>query len=450
MIVSSIKLKNYRRFLDIDINFNSRFNIVIGKNGAGKTTILDAVATMLGTWFHGSNLPVHAGNIKSDDRRFTLKEVGGEVFKDIEDEVYLEASCTVSDQHIIWRRDYGDRGKNAREYITHGNTIRASIKSDVTSPLPVLLYYGAGRLWKQHRNLSTKGPSRQIDAYKFCLDPLSDQRSFERWFKKMTQSGLQKHKEFSPTAVIEEAVICCIPGAQKFYFDIDLDEVVVELEQEGLVPLNSLSDGFRNMIAMIADIAHRAFRLNPHLEANAARESYGVVLIDEIDLHLHPKWQRRVVDNLQTAFPNLQFIVTTHSPFILQSAKNNEVIDISANDERKYADDMRQDLLGPQGENVGPVPDETVENRSIEDIAELIMGIEMPQRSERAQKMHKAAIEYYSLLASHPHATQKQKDELKERLDRLSAPFSENIAYHAYLQTKRIAAGVTSKEEEEE
>lgn len=76
---------------------------------------------------------------------------------------------------------------------------------------------------------------------------------------------------------------------------------------------------------MAADLAYRCLKLNPHLGDNALKETPGLVLIDEIDLHLHPNWQRRIVSDLKSAFPKIQFVATTHSPFIVQSLKSNEV-----------------------------------------------------------------------------------------------------------------------------
>ena len=88
-----------------------------------------------------------------------------------------------------------------------------------------------------------------------------------------------------------------------------------------LTPFYHLSDGYRNTLAMAADIAVRAATLNPALSSLAMEETPGVVLIDEIDLHLHPKWQRQIVEDLRGAFPKIQFVATTHSPFIIQSLR---------------------------------------------------------------------------------------------------------------------------------
>ena len=178
------------------------------------------------------------------------------------------------------------------------------------------------------------------------------------------------------------------------------------------------------MFAMVADIAHRAAILNPQFGEKAPAETPGIVLIDEIDLHLHPSWQRRVVDDLRRTFPRIQFIATTHSPFIIQSLRPGELVD------------LQKDVTG-----------EYV-NRSIEDIVEGVMGIKVPQRSERYEKMYKAAKEYYQVLQEAKEASPEEKRELKQKLDELTAPFSDNVAYHAFLEMERIAAGLGKDDDE--
>jgi predicted ATP-binding protein involved in virulence len=178
------------------------------------------------------------------------------------------------------------------------------------------------------------------------------------------------------------------------------------------------------MLGIVADIAYRAALLNPHFAEKAGQLTPGIVLIDEIDLHLHPKWQRRVVDDLRRTFPRVQFIATTHSPFIIQSLRAGELIDL----EKK-----------PSGEYV---------NRSIEDITEEVMGVPIPQRSYRYQQMYEAALEYYRMLQHVQTASPVEREKLKRRLDALVAPFSDNVAYHAFLEMQRIVAehGVASDE----
>ena len=100
------------------------------------------------------------------------------------------------------------------------------------------------------------------------------------------------------------------------------DALVARHEQLGAPPVDWLSDGIRNMIGMVADIAFRATKFNGHLGAQAAQETPGLMLIDEVDMHLHPEWQQVVLLNPAQAFPAMQLIVTTHSPQVLSTVSS--------------------------------------------------------------------------------------------------------------------------------
>jgi len=435
MKISHIVLRNFRKYEHARFNFHERFTVLIGNNGAGKTTVLDALAVMLNTYFQGSKIATNGGVIRKDDARLLITGKGEQIFREAQDEVYLNACAALYGKNEAWLREIGDRGGKAKNLVRIGTEDRAKIKKGESPDLPLLLYYGASRLWDVHRSIEAEKPSSQLDAYRYCLDPKSDQKAFEKWFKKLAYSELQKKRDIPAMGAVKEAVLACIPGAQDFYHDTDEDQIMIKLEKEGLVPFNYLSDGYRNMVAMVADIAHRASRLNPHFANDAANKTNGVVLIDEIDLHLHPKWQRRVVSDLQNAFPNLQFIATTHSPFILQSLEPGEVIDL----DQKVT--VEQIEAAPPG-IAAPGPANEFSNRAIEDIVEGIMGVAVPQRSRRYQEMYAAAKDYYSVLQEAKQADEPKKQALKTELDRLSAPFSDNVAYHAFLEMERLAAGL--------
>lgn len=111
--------------------------------------------------------------------------------------------------------------------------------------------------------------------------------------------------------------------------DIDWDDnrrtLVVEHPMHGRLPLSMLSDGVRNMIALVADIAHRCVRLNPQFGEEAARLTPGILLIDEVDMHLHPRWQQLVMDLLRKAFPSMQMVVSTHSPHVLSTVDKSSI-----------------------------------------------------------------------------------------------------------------------------
>jgi predicted ATP-binding protein involved in virulence len=96
-------------------------------------------------------------------------------------------------------------------------------------------------------------------------------------------------------------------------------QLVMSHPEHGSLPLSMLSDGLRNMVVMVSDIAFRCIKLNPHLGEHAAMKTEGVVMIDEVDMFLHPSWQQTVIGSLRSAFPKIQFIVTTHSPQVLST-----------------------------------------------------------------------------------------------------------------------------------
>jgi predicted ATP-binding protein involved in virulence len=124
---------------------------------------------------------------------------------------------------------------------------------------------------------------------------------------------------------VEEAVCRCISGATHFRYDVSHKELRISFADGRQLPISLLSGGYQNLVVIVADLAWRAVVLNPHLGREAPKQTAGVVLIDEIDLHLHPRWQRTVIENLRAAFPRLQFIATTHSPQVLSSARGRWV-----------------------------------------------------------------------------------------------------------------------------
>jgi hypothetical protein len=189
----------------------------------------------------------------------------------------------------------------------------------------------------------------------------------------------------------------------------DRPSLLVDKDGSSLNPYQ-LSDGERAFLAVVCDLGRRLALANPAL-ANPL-EGAGVVLMDELELHLHPSWQREVVEKLRTTFPNIQFIATTHSPFIVQSLRPGELIYLDHEVFAEYSD------------------------KSIEDISENVMDVEVPQKSERYKEMLEAAEQYFRLLRQSPHdapAVQRA-----ERLyNELAVRYSDDPAFQALLKLER-------------
>jgi predicted ATP-binding protein involved in virulence len=131
-------------------------------------------------------------------------------------------------------------------------------------------------------------------------------------------------------SLVNQAISIVLKEAKGLRYDVKQRSLLMEWNQPDGNVLTSLfdtlCDGERVIVALVADIARRACLLNPQLGGDVLKQTPGVVLIDELDLHLHPKWQRELPNGLKAAFPAMQFIATTHSPQILSELSPNEII----------------------------------------------------------------------------------------------------------------------------
>lgn len=453
MIVHSVTLENFKHFEKETFCFNSRFTVLIGNNATGKSSILEAVAVFAGAYLLGFS-GVSKRHIKQSEVRQQYITVGE--IETLEAQYPTKVSgigsllfseTNLDAQNLKWSRELsGPKNKttsgNAKVISEFAKQAANDIKEGKEVELPLLAYYGTGRLWDKKKESKISKPDSREVGYRDCLDPQSNHSLFERWFSRLELASIQKKKEFGVVEAVRDVVKQCIPGCKHFYYDFELGELVAELEHQGVMRFSNLSDGYRNMIAIIADIAHRAARLNPQYGRDVAKKIQGVVLIDEIDLHLHPKWQRTIVNDLKNAFPELQFIATTHSPFIIQSMQSGEVIDLNV---QPVAEGEQTAV------SVSHAPDSAYVNRSIEDIVEDVMDVPLPSRSARLQKMFDVATEYYKVLEeakSEPNISEDKKRTLEKKLDALTAPFTDDVAYHAFLRMERLAAGLDLEEDE--
>ena len=159
----------------------------------------------------------------------------------------------------------------------------------------------------------------------------------------------------------------------------------------------------------------RMAKLNPHLGEQAIIETPGVVLIDEIDLHLHPNWQRRIVEYLKNTFPKVQFITSSHSPFIIQTLSEGELLPLETQPVPKFA------------------------NLSIDAIANGLMGVPHPEVSPRYQEMVKVGRSYLEQLNVGADAPEEQRAEIIKSLADQITPYADNPAYQAFLEMRRVA-----------
>ena len=431
MRIDRLELQNFRCFSRYQVEFAPRFTLIIGDNASGKTAMLEALAVAAGSFFLGITMEgVERRIIQRDDIRLAVVPAGGSLKLEEQSPNVVMADGEVGGRPIRWGRSLSDpKGKTRRQ---DANSIR-DIARDLGDraragepvALPIIAYYGSGRLFQSLKERSTpvEAFESRLAGYDQCLNPASDPKRLFVWLKAQELAALQKAEPRPALEAVRAAIVSLVPGTKRVYWDPDLDDLVIvagHASGDRITLLQWMNDGHRNLVGLAADIAYRMAVLNPHLLADAVRETPGIVLIDDLDLHLHPTWRRAIVGALLRAFPRVQFIATTHSPFIIQGLHG-------------VAGAMLWDL-----NTSTPMP---VETKSIEDIAEDKQGVEIPQQSRRFLDMMRAAEQYYGLLRGPDGHDPARREELKEELDRLSLPYSNEPAFQAFLHQRRLAAG---------
>ena len=423
MRIERLDVRNFRCFEDRTFVLDDRFTLLIGANATRKTTVLDALAIALGAALLG--MPDAAAvSIRREDARRLWRRSGVTGHYVEHYPACVAAHGSVDGRTLNWSRQLASaRGRTTRVETRQLRAVmddlvrRGGNGEDVV--LPFIGYYGTGRLWRERRPVDPAKPGARYAGYRDCLEPIASARRMIAGVKRLALIQAQDGARLETLDSVCRAVAACVENASSVHFDFREDDLVVAFDGGARFPFRLLSDGQRNMAAMAADIALRCAQLNPHMNGRARLETPGVVLIDEIDLHLHPRWQRGVVRDLIETFPRLQFMATSHSPFIIQSIDQGSVVNL----------DNRNDNM-----------QEAFEERSIEDVTEDIMGVEMPQRSRRFRDMLTAAEKYYDLIENAAgSADESELDRLRTQLDELEEPFSDNPAYVAFLRLQRAS-----------
>lgn len=339
MRIDYLKIQNFKGFDSREFSFHPKLNLIVGTNGTGKTSTLEALAIATGSWFLGLR-GYDSRHMFSNEVRLASSEFDGEIRFEAQYPAVIKASGSVLGNQLTWERSVDTpEGKTRFKLATNVKSLAAEADRKVRAAeqitLPLISYYGTGRLWQEPRAQSlVKNAEKLIgqkdlsrfEGYKNSVDPRLSVRELVVWIARQSWIGYQQGKETPAFQVVKRAIIDCVEDAENLYFDPKRGEVVVEMKDHDTQPFFNLSDGQRCMLAMVGDIAQKAAKLNPHLGSNVLLETSGVVLIDELDLHLHPRWQRRVISDLRRTFPNIQFICTTHSPQLIGQAKAEEIV----------------------------------------------------------------------------------------------------------------------------
>ncbi|HJC30795.1 MAG TPA: AAA family ATPase [Candidatus Anaerobutyricum faecale] len=344
MYLTDVEIKNFKGIENMRLELQPGFNLIKGENGKGKTSILEALAVGLGGFIAGID-GVSTRHFTKDEIRKQYTAVGDASCSYkycVPVEVAVNACFKETGEIFSWVRTRNSV-QASRSTLSPRNIAKMAeeLSNNEESELPVLCYQAASRVWSQKRekseNIFHKKYVRTV-GYTDTLQEASNIKLLLNWCVKMEQVAWQKEKPVAEYEAVKKTVSNFMRQMNygkecRIFYDKQMEELMYQ-ENELILPVMDLSAGFQSLIWMVFDIAYRMAVLNPFLGEKIA-DTNGVVLIDELDMHLHPKWQWEVIDALRKVFPNVQFIATTHAPILFASAKNVWIIDIE-NGEPEY------------------------------------------------------------------------------------------------------------------
>ena len=364
MRIDQLILENFRGVIKGTFEFpraperpvggNGSFNLLVGPNGAGKTSILEGLAVAASGLFL-SMRGTDVRNIRHEDAHVLIKRPGGRAQRAPQYPVKVTGIGHIDRNALEWTRSLDAPGgrtktREAQEMIAASKDMGIRAIDGWDDTLPLISYYGADRLWNEPKDMVQQRkagqkkralhemhvtPKNEVEAareqfsmrvggYSNSVNGRCSPRDLQRWLGFEDYKAYKQKQESIHSTIVRSAIRDCQPGVKEVIYDAELGTLLFH-NDANWVEFRHLSEGQRNMAALVGDIAWKAAQLNPHLGERALKETPGIVLIDEIDMHLHPEWQRMIVRILQEVFPEIQFICATHSPQIIGEVPAEEV-----------------------------------------------------------------------------------------------------------------------------
>lgn len=389
--INEVTLDNFRAFNDFKLNLpNENLTVIIGNNGAGKTTILDSIAMSM-SWLH-NRINKNGGTgdlIDSLDVKLGVNAA----YSSIVSKFKLNKSVSFDMELAIPVKGSGAKKNNIVADVTKiGSFYKKSNEIYSGFNFPLLAYYTVDRSNAVSRKdvgaydeTSDISELDKFDGYHNSLNGKADFQSFFRWYKRLDDISSRRqniksesnknadfkkqlesmaehdesarallnnliNKEKSEAKEVDDVEVFDVEKIKRLinevisYFmkgygnlEIQVEPylgITVEKNDEKLNVLQ-LSQGEKSLLALVVDIARRLIILNPSLDNPL--DGCGIVLIDEYDMHIHPAWQRTLISGLPKAFKNCQFIITTHSPQMLGEVKPAQVIILESDEDNNIS-----------------------------------------------------------------------------------------------------------------
>lgn len=426
MYIRELQAYKFRNFEDEKFIFNTQFTVVIGDNGMGKSSLIHALQAALGAYLQCLPIPasrVYRRQIKPGEIRVTWDSVLKE-YTSSKENTCIFSKAVLNDTEVEWRRVMLNKRTTSHNRLDTGQLIDAvddllKLRDEKKNiALPVIANFSTVRAATQQRK-GAKAQTKRSRLEKGYLAALSDNSDFEgliEWLHNY-DGNLKHQKEFSGT---KEAIFNAITTAIPFLTDVEYNSYYKELEavvtinekNSGKITHSNMSDGLKAMLNLVSELAFRCVILNGFLGADSVVQSKGVVLIDELDMHLHPTWQKRVVGDLKKAFPNIQFIVTTHSPFIVQSLSKEELQNL--------------DFMTPEN------PSDMTLNKVVTDV----MGVSKLKSDDFEERYKIAFQQFQQLNKNFDELSMDDYQRVKEAIDKIIVEETNDPIYKAFLKAK--------------
>ncbi len=332
MKIDFLELTNFRNIQKQKIVFeNKNFVVLIGDNGSGKTTILESITKGFVPVLRSINAEaMKQCDLTNNDIKNGMNSTGVTLGITLDNEKYV----WTNKRRLSSQQPFENIGDQQNGEIRGLKELKLRYSQCVEEKkLPLVLYYGTDRII---RDVPVRGHIKDFkvtDALRYCFDNVNYFRDFYDWFKTeedIELRGLRENPNYKNPKLncVRTALERMIKGYSNLRIELSPSRMVMTNSKGIDLEIDQLSGGYKAVLSVIADIAKRLSIANP--ESSNPLEEEAVILIDELDLHLHPKWQKEIVDDLKRTFPNCQFIISTHSPFIIQSLEADELFDIKS------------------------------------------------------------------------------------------------------------------------
>jgi predicted ATP-binding protein involved in virulence len=355
MRIDQIKISNFKNFEQLSVSFEKGVNLFVGVNGSGKTSLLEAINVALGGFF-GEQEQKMQRMIELSEVRIIMGNGSPVRAEKASIEAFSESfggSWTRTFNAITKNNDI----KNVKLASSYGKKVIEGFADTQSKQIaPLIAYYSTQRLFKdayQSARQKFDPLAGRRNGYLQCLKDNAIKGALVDWLgKAVTNRATKQIKEIeSVDQVLENVELVVKKTLASFLDHVEEDdikiyqeasfglELFIQIKDNQSLPINYYSDGFRNLIYLIIDLIWRASQLNPWLTlAEIAEKQVGCVTIDEIDLHLHPKWQSKAIGILQQFLPNVQFFITTLSPTVVGNFSNGALYIIDEDNVERYQD----------------------------------------------------------------------------------------------------------------